>query len=112
FIAVVLIVTFNLFVSESETFSQLCNDDVRTYPVSTFRNKFLQKDPPARKNQVFSQNSLPCPMNLRDFASLPFAVTPVRRRLARVWIRDNIVTPACAGGGLVLRHENDTQKQK
>src|SRR5262249_32912672 len=27
-------------------------------------------------------------------------------------IRDNIVTPARAGAGLVLRHENDTQKQK
>jgi hypothetical protein len=45
---------------------------------------------------------------------LPFPLLgpSVRRRLARLRIRDNIVTPGCAGGGLVCGHENDSQKQK
>jgi len=46
----VLIVAFVLFVSESETFAQLCNDDVRTCLVSTFQNRFLQKNLPLKKN--------------------------------------------------------------
>src|SRR6516162_3742167 len=46
---IVLIVAFGLFVSESETFSWFCNDDVRTCLVSTFRNKFLQKNLPYKE---------------------------------------------------------------
>src|SRR2546427_744895 len=60
-----LIVVFGFFVSKSETVSQLCNDDVRTCLVSTFQNKFLQKNLPPWKRSSLR-------INLAAFRSLFF----------------------------------------
>ena len=83
-----LIVVLGLFVSESETFSRLCNDDVRRCPVSTFRNRFLQKNPPPSKIK-FSHQAC-CLSQRSHWTSLPFPFAELSRSAARTFKNSSI----------------------
>src|SRR5712671_1669481 len=79
------IVVFGLFVSESETFSRLCNNDVRTFLISTLRNKLLQ----INRGTGVRTPQASAPQSVRSFQESP---PDYRVCVPKFWSRQSVAS--------------------